>query len=341
VSRVLVTGGAGYIGSHTCVELIEAGHDVVVLDNLSNSSPGSLAGVERITGVRPPLIEADLLDRAALQRAFEAYRPDAVIHFAAMKYVGESVRCPSRYFQNNVAGSVNLIDAMQQASVRRMVFSSSCTVYGQPDELPITEDAPTGQTASPYGLTKHMVERMLLELQRCDPDWSFSILRYFNPIGAHPSGEIGENPTRPPENVMPHLIRVALGRQERLHIWGGDYPTRDGTGIRDYLHVVDLARGHVAALDRLQATPGATIHNLGTGRGYTVLELVDAMQQACGRDIPYAIRERRPGDVAAVFADAARAQRELGWSASRSLTAMCRDAWRWELRSHNEGSEPA
>jgi len=332
----LVTGGAGYIGSHTCVELIEAGQRVVVVDNLCNSKPEALLGVERITGERPELVIADLCDLPALQDVFERHRPDDVIHFAGLKAVGESVKAPLRYYRNNVGATINLLEAMTQAGVTNLVFSSSCTVYGVPKTLPIDEGAPTGDTSNPYGHTKYIIERLLIELQSCKPDWNISILRYFNPVGAHPSGEIGEDPNGIPENLMPYVCQVAAGKRERLRVWGDDYPTRDGTGVRDYLHVCDLARGHLAALDKLRSGAGLMIHNLGTGRGYSVLEVVAAFAGASGRDIPYDIMPRRPGDIAETWADAGRAERELGWRAERGLDEMCRDAWRWQQR-HPQG----
>ncbi len=332
----LVTGGAGYIGSHTCVELIEAGHHVVVVDNLCNSKPEALAGVERITGERPELVIADLRDLAPLQDLFEKHRPDEVIHFAGLKAVGESVRQPLRYYQNNVGGTINLLEAMQQAGVGNLVFSSSCTVYGVPEKLPLDEDAPTGGTNNPYGHTKYLIERLLIEWQQLMPDWNISILRYFNPVGAHPSGEIGEDPNGVPENLMPYVCQVAAGKRKRLRVWGNDYPTRDGTGVRDYLHVCDLAKGHLAALEKLRSGTGLMIHNFGTGHGCSVLEVVEAFRRASGRDIPYDIMPRRPGDIAETWADAAKAERELGWRAGRGLDDMCRDAWRWQQK-HPDG----
>jgi UDP-glucose 4-epimerase len=311
-SIVLVTGGCGYIGSHTCVELIEAGYEVIVLDNLSNGKPEALLGVERITGTRPKLIEADLRDLPAIRQACESFRPDAVIHFAGLKAVGESVQFPMRYFENNVAGSINLFKAMQETNCSNLVFSSSCTVYGNPVKLPIDESAPVGDTSSPYGHTKLMIEQVLGALHAADLGWNTSILRYFNPVGAHPSGEIGEDPSGYSDNLMPPVCQVAAGYREQLKVYGGDYPTRDGSCIRDYLHVTDLAIGHLAALRKLEEIPGLMIHNLGTGQGCTVLEVIDAFREASGREIPYEIVERRPGDVTEIWADPTLAERELG-----------------------------
>ena len=330
--KILVTGGAGYIGTHTCVELIEAGHEVVVIDNLCNSKAESLLGVERITGVRPELIEADLRDLPALNEIFAKHKVDAVIHFAGLKAVGESVQFPLKYFQNNVAGSINLFEAMQQAGVKNLVFSSSCTVYGTPEKLPIDENAPVGKTSNPYGHTKYMIEQILRELHHCDPGWNISILRYFNPVGAHSSGEIGEDPNGIPDNLMPYVCQVAVGKQDRLRVWGNDYPTTDGTGIRDYLHVTDLATGHIAALKKLDSNPGLMFHNLGTGNGYSVLEVVNAFIKASRQPIPYEIKPRRAGDIAETWANATLAEQELGWKAERGLEVMCGDAWRWQQK---------
>jgi len=328
--RILVTGGAGYIGTHTCVELIKTGHEVVVLDNLCNSKAESLLGVEKITGVRPQLIRADLRDLPALNDAFTKHQPDAVIHFAGLKAVGESVRYPLKYFQTNVAGSINLLKAMEQADVKNLVFSSSCTVYGTPGKLPIDETAPVGRTSNPYGHTKYMIEQILKELQQCDPGWNISILRYFNPVGAHANGEIGEDPNGIPDNLMPYLCQLAVGKYERLRVWGDDYDTPDGTGVRDYLHVTDLATGHLAALKKLGTNPGLMVHNLGTGNGYSVLEVVEAFKKASGQLIPYEILPRRSGDIAKTWADTSLAEQELDWKAERGLEEMCRDAWNWQ-----------
>jgi UDP-glucose 4-epimerase len=334
MNTILVTGGAGYIGSHTCVELLDAGHQVIVLDNLSNSCEVSVRRVESLCGRPLHFIEADLLDKAALARAFEQHRPDCVIHFAGLKAVGESVEKPLLYYRNNVAGTVNLLEAMNHANCFNMVFSSSCTVYGTPgpDELPLTEDAPLG-AISPYGQTKLTIEHMLRDVQRANSDWNVSILRYFNPVGAHPSGRIGEDPLGTPENLMPFITQLAVGKHRCLRVWGDDYPTPDGTCIRDYIHVVDLARGHLHAMKKLREKPGVMIHNLGTGQGSSVLEVIEAFRQGSGRDIPYRIEARRPGDVTAVYADPALAEKELGWKAQLSLLDMCRDAFNWQTRN--------
>lgn len=334
MSRYLVTGGAGYIGSHTCVELLNAGHDVTVLDNFSNSCPESLEAVRRITNRTARLVEGDLRDREHLARLF-AERFDGVIHFAGLKAVGESVERPLAYFENNVSGTVNLLDAMAASTTRTIVFSSSATVYGNPETVPIDESCPTGAT-NPYGRTKLIIEQMLNDLHQADPEWRISILRYFNPVGAHASGELGEDPTGTPNNLMPFIAQVAIGKRRHLNVFGNDYPTRDGTGIRDYIHVEDLARGHLAALEFLRDEPKLAIHNLGTGRGYSVLEAVAAFERASGRKVPYRFAARRPGDVAESYADSSRAERELEWRARHDLERMCRDVWRWQQR-HPDG----
>jgi UDP-glucose 4-epimerase len=328
-SKILVTGGAGYIGSHTVVELLEAGYEVVVLDNLSNGSREALSRVERITGRPAPLVEGDLRDEALVTRMLAGHRFDAAIHFAGLKAVGESVDKPLAYYDNNVAGTVTLLRALDAAGVRRLVFSSSATVYGDPQRVPIDEDAATGPT-NPYGRTKWMIEFILADLARADARWSIANLRYFNPVGAHPSGQIGEDPEGVPNNLMPFVAQVAIGRRERLSVFGGDWPTPDGTGVRDYIHVVDLAQGHVAALRRLLEAPGAWTVNLGTGRGYSVLEMVAAFERASGRKVPYDVVARRAGDIATCYADPARAERLLGWRATRGIDEMCADTWRWQ-----------
>jgi len=327
--RILVTGGAGYIGSHTCVELLEAGLDVVVVDNLSNSSAVALDRIAEITGRRATFIEADLLDTETLDRAFREHQPESVIHFAGCKAVGESVRKPLKYFRNNVAGTVSLLEAMNRNDIRTLVFSSSCTVYGRPETLPLTEDAPL-RTTNPYGASKLMVENLLRELAATASGWSISILRYFNPVGAHPSGRIGEDPTGVPENLLPYITQVAVGRRDYLRVWGDCYATVDGTGVRDYIHVCDVARGHLDALRALAAEPGLITHNLGTGRGHSVLQVVQAFEAATGVEIPYRIEAARPGDIAENYADPSRAERELGWKARLGIEAMCADAWRWQ-----------
>jgi UDP-glucose 4-epimerase len=327
--RILVTGGAGYIGSHTVVELLNAGHSVSVIDDLSNSSPESLKRVERITGRAVPLLVGDIRDTGLLRGLLARERFDAVIHFAGLKAVGESVAQPLRYYDVNIAGSLNLLRCLGEAGVKRIVFSSSATVYGDPAKVPIDESAPTGPT-NPYGRTKWMVEHLLNDLAASDPQWAIGILRYFNPVGAHPSGLIGEDPRGIPNNLLPFVSQVAVGRLERLSVFGADWPTPDGTGVRDYIHVVDLARGHLAALDRVAATSGAFTVNLGTGTGYSVLEMVRAFERASGRAVPYRIVERRPGDIAACWADPSGAARLLGWRAELGLDRMCADAWRWQ-----------
>ncbi len=325
---ILVTGGAGYIGTHTCVELLAAGYRVVAVDNLCNSKASALDRVAEITGKSIAFVKADLMEQAALEQVFAEHRPACVIHFAGLKAVGESTEQPLRYFHNNVGGTISLLQAMDAAGVRKIVFSSSCTVYGQPDRLPIGEDAPL-RTTNPYGATKLMIEDLLRALHANSPEWQVSLLRYFNPVGAHESGLIGEDPNGIPDNLVPYIQQVALGRQEFLRVWGDDYPTHDGTGVRDYLHVTDLANGHLCALQKLAEAPGLITHNLGTGRGYSVLDVLHAFERACGRELPYRVLERRPGDIAETWADPTRAREELGWKAERSLEDMCRDAWNW------------
>jgi len=336
--RVLVTGGAGYIGSIAVVRLIEAGWTPLILDNFSNSHPEVLQRIERLTGYAPQLYRADVRDRAALDRVFAEQRIDAVIHFAGLKAVGESVRLPLDYAEVNVAGSVQLLQAMRQHGVRHVVFSSSATVYGDARVMPLTEDM-TGVPTSPYGRSKWQVEQILADLAASDPTWSVAALRYFNPVGAHPSGELGEDPQGTPNNLMPFIAQVAVGRQPELRVFGSDYPTADGTGVRDYLHVLDLADGHVAALDLLAREPGLHVLNLGTGRGHSVLELKAAFERACGRELPTRLVERRPGDVAQMWADASRARDKLGWQARLSLQQMCDDTWRWQSR-YPQGYRP-
>ena len=328
--RILVTGGAGYIGSHTCIELLAAGHDIVVVDNLANSKFEAIRRVQEIAGRSLAFRKVDLLDRPALDAVFGEARVDAVIHFAGMKAVGESVEKPLLYWHNNVTGTLHLCQAMVAAGVGTLVFSSSATVYGEPHAVPITEDFPL-KTTSPYGRTKLAIEDMLRDLAVADPSWRIALLRYFNPVGAHPSGRIGEDPRGIPNNLFPYVSQVAIGRLDRLRVFGGDWPTRDGTGVRDYIHVVDLAAGHLRALDRLAAGPGLGTWNLGTGEGYSVLEVAAAFARVSGRPVPHVVVDRRPGDIPACFADPARAQRELGWRATRGLDEMCADAWRWQV----------
>jgi UDP-glucose 4-epimerase len=328
---ILLTGGAGYIGSHTCVELLARGEQVVVLDNLSNCSLDVIRRIESIAGVAVAAVVGDVRDRELLDGMFRQYPIDAVIHFAGLKAVGESTREPLRYYENNVLGTVVLLQAMQQANVSMLVFSSSATVYGEPQRLPLTEDHPLSAT-NPYGRTKLMIEEILRDMAATDPRWHFALLRYFNPVGAHESGLIGEDPVGVPNNLMPFVARVAAGIYPQLDVFGGDYPTTDGTGVRDYIHVVDLARGHVAALARLRQDAGVLTVNLGTGRGHSVLEIVSTFEKVCGVGVPYRIVGRRPGDVAACYADVHRASALLDWRSTLDLTRMCIDTWRWQRR---------
>jgi len=332
--HVLVTGGAGYIGSHTVLELLQAGHQVTVVDNLCNASRESLRRVEALTGRTAAFHEVDILDKEALTGVAEGAGIDAVIHFAALKAVGESVAQPLRYYHNNITGTLVLCEVMQACGIRNIVFSSSATVYGDPASVPITEDFPL-QATNPYGRTKLMMESVLSDIQQAEPDRNVALLRYFNPIGAHASGQIGEDPAGIPNNLVPYVAQVAVGRLERLRVFGDDYPTPDGTGVRDYIHVVDLARGHLKALEALAADPGLLVCNLGTGRGYSVLEVVKAFEAASGRKIPYDIVPRRPGDIAACYADPAYAEKRLGWKAELGLDEMCRDTWNWQSQNPN------
>ena len=331
MQHVLVTGGAGYIGSHTCLELLDAGYRVTVIDNLANASREALRRVEELTGRSLAFCQVDLLDQEATEAVF-ADNPDveAVIHFAGLKAVGESVAMPLRYYHNNITGTLHLCRAMERHGVRSIVFSSSATVYGDPASVPITEDFPLRACTNPYGRTKAMIEDILRDLHRADSTWNVALLRYFNPVGAHPSGRIGEDPNGIPNNLMPYIAQVAVGRLEELAVFGNDYPTPDGTGVRDYIHVVDLALGHLRALEKLDQEPGVVTYNLGTGRGYSVLEMVRAFAKASGRPIPYRIAPRREGDIAQCWADPSLAERELGWRASRGLDEMCADTWRWQ-----------
>ena len=327
--KILTTGGAGYIGSHTCLELLQAGHEVVAVDNLSNSKVESLKRVQEIAGRSLSFHRADLLDRTALAAVFRSHEIEAVLHFAGLKAVDESVRIPLRYYHNNITGTVTLCEVMEEFGVKTIVFSSSATVYGNPRTVPVTEDFPVSPT-NPYGRTKLMIEEILRDLQAADSGWRVALLRYFNPVGAHESGRIGEDPNGIPNNLFPYMAQVAVGKLKELEVFGNDYPTPDGTGVRDYIHVVDLARGHLRALEKLSAGPGVVTYNLGTGRGYSVLEAIGAFRQACGKPIPYRIVGRRPGDVASSYADPTLARRELGWQATRGLGEMCADAWRWQ-----------
>lgn len=339
MSSVLVTGGAGYIGSHTVLLLLEAGYSVVVLDNLSNSSRESLDRVERLTGKSLEFIEGDIRDSDCLKKIFDGHDIASVIHFAGLKAVGESVAQPLRYYDWNVTGTLRLLEAMDNAGVRTMVFSSSATVYGDPASVPIREDFPLSAT-NPYGATKLHIEDMLRDLYKSDDSWRLALLRYFNPAGAHESGEIGEDPNGIPNNLMPFIAQVAVGKREKLSVFGGDYPTPDGTGVRDYIHVMDLAEGHLAALQALEKTGGLITTNLGTGRGYSVLEMIQAFSRASGRDVSYQVVERRPGDVVTCYADPVHASKVLGWTASRGLNVMCEDHWRWQEKNP-DGYDPA
>ncbi len=329
---VLVTGGAGYIGSHTCVQLLEAGHEVVVVDNFSNSKPLCLERVSEITGKSLSVHDADIRDEAALEAIFGAKPVDLVIHFAGLKAVGESVAKPLEYYDNNVSGTLALLRVMGRHDVRDIIFSSSATVYGVPEVVPIDEGAALSAT-NPYGQTKLTIEEILKDLQRSDPRWSVTLLRYFNPVGAHPSGLIGEDPKGIPNNLVPYIAQVAVGKRERLMVFGDDYDTPDGTGVRDYIHVEDLASGHLAALDAHAEDPGVHIYNLGTGRGISVLEMLASFERACGRALPYEIAPRRPGDVATCFADSSLAAEKLAWRATRGLAEMTADAWRWQSKN--------
>ena len=329
MQNILVTGGAGYIGSHTCVELLAAGYNLVVIDNFSNSKPAVLGRVEQISGRPVPFMEVDIRDRGALRDVFRQHAIDAVIHFAGLKAVGESVSQPLRYYDNNISGSIALFEVMAESGVKTLVFSSSATVYGDPLSVPIREDFPLSAT-NPYGRSKLMLEEILRDLSRSDESWKIALLRYFNPVGAHESGIIGEDPNGIPNNLMPYITQVAVGKLQQLSVFGDDYPTPDGTGVRDYIHVVDLARGHLAALGALSDKPGVMTVNLGTGQGYSVLDVIRAFEKASGRTVSYRIAPRRPGDVAQCYADPTLAQELLGWRAERGLEEMCRDSWRWQ-----------
>ena len=332
---ILVTGGAGFIGSHTVVLLQEAGYDVVVVDNLSNSNEISLERVKAITGKAVTFYKADILDRDALEEIFAKEEITACIHFAGLKAVGESVAMPWDYYQNNIAGTLVLVDVMRKHGCKNIIFSSSATVYGDPAIIPITEECPKGICTNPYGWTKSMLEQILGDMQKADPEWNVILLRYFNPIGAHKSGTIGENPSGIPNNLMPYVTQVAVGKRPELGVFGNDYDTHDGTGVRDYIHVVDLANGHLKALEKISENPGLKIYNLGTGTGYSVLDVVKNFEAATGVKVPYVIKERRPGDVAACYADASKAKEELGWEAQYGIREMCEDSWRWQSNNPN------
>lgn len=330
--NVLVTGGAGYIGSHTVLELLNENHNVIVVDNLSNSSEEALRRVEKITGKPPVFYEEDLLNKQAIDQIFEAHKIDSVIHFAGYKAVGESVEQPLKYYENNITSTLILCELMKKHGVKDIVFSSSATVYGDPHEVPITEDFPLSAT-NPYGRTKLFIEYILKDLHVADNSWNIALLRYFNPVGAHKSGLIGEDPNDIPNNLMPYISQVAVGKLKQLSVFGDDYPTPDGTGVRDYIHVVDLAIGHLKALEKLASNPGLVVYNLGTGKGSSVLDMVKAFEKASGKEVPYKIAPRRPGDIAACYADPSKAENELGWTAKRGIEEMCEDTWRWQ--SHN------
>ena len=330
---ILVTGGAGYIGSHTLVELLSAGHSVVVADNLCNASPAALKRVEEITRKSVPFYEVDIRDRAGLSAVLDEWRCDACIHFAGLKAVGESVAKPWEYYENNIGGTLTLLDVLRQHGCKNIIFSSSATVYGDPAQIPITEECPKGICTNPYGWTKWMIEQILTDMHKADKAWNVVLLRYFNPIGAHPSGLIGEDPNGIPNNLMPYITQVAVGRLEKLHVFGNDYDTLDGTGVRDYIHVVDLARGHVAALDAVRNGCGVEVFNLGTGRGYSVLEMVRAFEKVNGVKIPYVIDPRRPGDIAVCYSAPDKALKLLGWLAEYGIEEMVRDSWNWQRKN--------
>ncbi|MBO4559304.1 MAG: UDP-glucose 4-epimerase GalE [Lachnospiraceae bacterium] len=332
---ILVTGGAGYIGSHTVVELYNAGYEAVIVDNLSNSSRESLKRIEELTGKQIKFYEADIRDRKAMDRIFEENKIDSVIHFAGLKAVGESTVKPIEYYDNNIGGTLTLVQSMRDHGVKNIVFSSSATVYGDPAFVPITEECPKGVCTNPYGWTKSMLEQILTDMQKADKEWNVILLRYFNPIGAHKSGRIGENPNGIPNNLMPYITQVAIGKLDHLSVFGNDYKTHDGTGVRDYIHVVDLALGHVKAIKKLADNPGTRVYNLGTGVGYSVLDLVNAFEKVTGVKVPYVITARRPGDIDACYADATRAKNELGWEAQYGIEDMCRDAWNWQSKNPN------
>lgn len=335
METILVTGGTGFIGSHTCVELINAGYDVVVFDNLVNSKEESLNRIEKITGTRPRFYKVDMLDRAGVWDIFEKESISSVIHFAGLKAVGESVEKPWEYYQNNIEGTLILVDVMRAHGVKNIVFSSSATVYGDPAFVPITEECPLGNPTNPYGQTKKMLEQILSDLYVADHEWNVSLLRYFNPIGAHPSGLMGEDPNGIPNNLMPYITQVALGKLPKLGVFGDDYDTHDGTGVRDYIHVVDLARGHVKTLQAVEGQTGVHVWNLGTGKGYSVLDVVKAFEAATGKKVPYQIKPRRAGDIATCYASADKAKRDLGWEAQYDIEDMCRDAWNWQIKNPN------
>ena len=332
---ILVTGGAGYIGSHTCVELLNAGYDVVIIDNLYNSNQKAVDRIEEITGKKVKFYPDDMMDRAAVKRVFDENKIDAVIHFAGLKAVGESVHKPIEYYRTNIGSTLNLTDEMRAHGCKNIIFSSSATVYGDPAEIPITENCPKGTCTNPYGWTKWMQEQILTDIHTADPEWNVILLRYFNPIGAHKSGLIGEDPKGIPNNLLPYVAQVAIGKLPEINVFGNDYDTPDGTGVRDYIHVVDLARGHVKAIERFAKKDGVFICNLGTGHGYSVLDVIHAFEKACGKELPYVIRERCPGDIATCYSSPAKAEKELGWTAEFDLEDMCRDSWNWQQKNPN------
>ena len=332
---ILVTGGAGYIGSHTCVELLNAGYDVVIIDNLYNSNQKAVDRIEEITGKKVKFYPDDMMDRAAVKRVFDENKIDAVIHFAGLKAVGESVHKPIEYYRTNIGSTLNLTDEMRAHGCKNIIFSSSATVYGDPAEIPITENCPKGTCTNPYGWTKWMQEQILTDIHTADPEWNVILLRYFNPIGAHKSGLIGEDPKGIPNNLLPYVAQVAIGKLPEINVFGNDYDTPDGTGVRDYINVVDLARGHVKAIERFAKKDGVFICNLGTGHGYSVLDVIHAFEKACGKELPYVIRERRPGDIATCYSSPAKAEKELGWTAEFDLEDMCRDSWNWQQKNPN------
>ena len=333
--KILVTGGAGFIGSHTLIELVEAGHAPVVVDNLSNSSPKAIERVEKIVGTTIPFYNVDIRDREGLEKVFAENTFDCCIHFAGLKAVGESVQKPWEYYENNIGGTLVLVDVMRKHGCKNIIFSSSATVYGAPETMPITEDCPKGTVTNPYGWTKYMLEQVLSDIQKADPEWNVVLLRYFNPIGAHKSGTIGEDPTGIPKTLMPYTTQVAVAKLPQLGVFGNDYPTHDGTGVRDYIHVVDLAKGHVCAIQAIAKKCGLGIYNLGTGQGYSVLDLVKAFEAATGVKVPYVIKPRRSGDVAECWSDPSKAAKELGWKAQYGVQEMCEDAWRWQKNNPN------
>ena len=332
---ILVAGGAGYIGSHTCVELLQAGYDVVVVDNLSNSSQESLNRVKKITGKSVKFYEADVADKEAMDKIFNENDIFGVINFAGLKAVGESVEKPLEYYQNNITGTLNMCEVMRKHGVKNIIFSSSATVYGDPETVPITEECPKGVCTNPYGWTKSMLEQILTDIQKADTEWNVILLRYFNPIGAHKSGLMGEDPNGIPNNLMPYVMKVAIGQLPQVNVFGNDYDTPDGTGVRDYIHVVDLADGHVKAIKKLEENPGLKIYNLGTGKGYSVLDVIKNVSKAVGKEIPYVIAQRRAGDIAQCYSDASLAKKELGWEAKNGIKEMCEDSWNWQRNNPN------